>query len=158
MHATEMDHHITAIKDLVGTQKTIWDKLIVIITPEATTVAVGIQVGFKVTAVYAYDNVHVREFDVSILRDGAHFATNNFTDTSDIPATHQYTTENISEKSYGLTAFTANPATVTWTSKPFEQLVVDWITSNALILILSAQVVIVLALLLIRERRKHTSI
>jgi hypothetical protein len=60
-------------------QEIIVDELAVTITPSATTVTAGTQVDFAVSAVYAYDNGSVPEFTVNILRDGAHFATNNFT-------------------------------------------------------------------------------
>jgi len=154
---TDTEHHITAINDLAGAQQVIWDKLIVTITPDATTVTAGTQVDFTVAAVYTYDNKHVPEFTLNILRDGVHFATNNFTDACNISNTHQYTTENITEKTYSLTAFASNSPTVTWTPKPFIQLLVEWITSNALIIIAIIQIVIVLTYLIIRERRKHTN-
>lgn len=53
---TDREHHITTINDLARTQKVIWDKLIVTITPDTTTATVGTQVNFIITAVYAYDN------------------------------------------------------------------------------------------------------
>ena len=152
---TDTEHHITTINDLAGTQKIIWDRLIVTITPDTTTATVGLQIDFTVTAVYTYDNKRVPEFTVNILRDEAHFASNNFTDTSDIASTHQYTTENVVEKIYGLTAFASNSPSVTWTPKSFIQLLVDWITSNALIVIPVIQLFIVLSYLFIRECRKH---
>ena len=104
----------------------------------------------QISSNYSYNTAN-------ILRDGAHFTTNNFTDTCNIPNTHQYTTENIREKTYGLTAFTSNSPTVTWTPKPFIQLLVEWITSNALILIPIIQIAIILTFLLIRKQRKHTN-
>lgn len=151
---TDTEHHITTINNLAGTQKVIWDKLTVTITPDATTATVGTQVNFIVTAVYAYDNKPASEFTANILRDGAHFATNNFTDTYNVASTHQYTIENLTEETYGLTAFTSNSPTVTWNPKPFIQLLADWITSNIIIIILIIQFSIVLTYLLIRERKK----
>jgi hypothetical protein len=151
---TDTEYDVTTINDFVGTERVIWDKLIVAITPKANAATVGREVNFIVTAVYAYDNEQVPEFKVNILRDGKHFATNNFTDISNIEITHHYTTENITEKTYGLTAFASNSPTVTWTPKPFIQLLVDCITSNALILVPIIQSVIVLTYLFIRKRRK----
>jgi len=154
---TDTEYHITTINDLTGTQKAIWDKLIVTITPDATTITVGTQVDFTVTAVYAHNNKRAPEFTVNISRDGAHFTSNNFSDACDIASTHQYTTESVAEKTYGLTAFASNSPTVTWSSKTFIQLLVDLITSNALIFIPIILLVVVLAFLLIRERRKRTN-
>jgi hypothetical protein len=155
---TDTEHQITTVNDFMGTQEVIWDKLTVTITPEATTVTVGTQVKFTVTAVYAYDNERVPEFTVNILRDGKRFAVNNFTDTCSIEFSHLYTTENITEKTYGLTAFTSNSPTVTWTPKPLIQQLMDWMTSNALILVPIIQIAIILTYLLIREHRKNKKI
>jgi len=155
---TDTEHQITTVNDFMGTQEVIWDKLIVTIAPEATTVTVGTQVKFTVTAVYAYDNESVPEFTTNILRDGKHFAVNNFTNTCNIEFAHLYTTENITEKTYGLTAFTSNSATVTWTPKPLIQQLMDWMTSNALILVPIIQLAIILTYLLIRERRKNKKV
>jgi len=152
---TDVEYGITTINDPVGAQQVIWDKVIVTITPDATKVMVDTQVNFKVTAVYAYDNKHVTACTVDILKDRVHFATNNFTDTCTIATTHQYATEKVTETTYGLNAFTSNSPTVTWTEKTLTQLLVDWITSNALIIILSIQLIAVLIFLLIRERRIH---
>lgn len=154
---TDKEHHFTTINDPVGSQQVIWDKLIVTITPDATTVTTDTQVDFKVTAIYAYDNERAPEFTANILRDGAHFATNNFTDICNIEGMHQYTTENITENTYGLTTSSSTSPTVTWTPKPLTQLLVEWITLNALILIPIIQITIILTFLLIRERRKHTN-
>jgi hypothetical protein len=139
-------------------QEVIVDELLVTIAPRAATVTAGTQVDFAVSAVYAYDNRSVPEFTVNILRDGTHFATNNFTDTCNTDGTHQYTTENITEKTYGLTAFASNSSTVTWNSESFIQTLIEWITSNSLILFPIIGSVIVLTYVFIRERRKHKTI
>jgi len=149
----DIEYNITTINDLTGTQKAIWDKLIVTITPKTTTLTVGTQVDFRVTAVYAYDNKYVPEFTNNILRDGVHFATNNFTDVRNSAGTHQYTVENIMETTYGLTSFTSNSSTITWTTKPFAQFLADWIASNILIIIIIVQTVIILSIIFIRERK-----
>jgi len=156
---TDTEHHITAINNLVGTQKVIWDKLIVTITPGATTATIGTQVNFIVAAAYAYDNKLVPEFTANILRDGTYFRTNNFTDTHNVASTHQYTIESVTEKTYGFTAFSSNSLTVTWTENPktFIQLLVEWTTSNALIIISIILFGIVLTYLLIRERKKRAN-
>jgi hypothetical protein len=154
---TDTEHFTTTTNDTAGMQQVIWDKLIVTVTPDSTTATVGTQVGFSVAAIYAYDNERVPEFIVNVLRDGAHFATNNFTDMFNVESTHQYTIENITDDSYGLTTFSSNSPTVTWTPKPINQLLVEWVTSYAMILIPTIQIVVIIAFLLIRERRKNTN-
>jgi len=145
--------------DSVGAEQVIWDKVIVTITPGATNVTVGTQVNFMVAAVYAYDNKHVPACTVDILKDGVHFATNNFTDTCTTASTHQYTTEQVKETTYSLNAFTSNSATVIWTEpqKTFIQLLAEWIASNALIVTPTIQIIAVLMFVSIRECGKHTS-
>jgi hypothetical protein len=156
---TDMEYGITAINDQIGAQQVVWDKLIVAITPDATNVTVGTEVSFKVTAVYAYDGKEVPAWTVSILRDGLHFANNNFTDTSPIAITHQYAIERVAETTFGLETFTSNLAIVTWTKtqKTLIQVVVDWIVSNALVVITTIQIIAVLLFLLTMERRKHAN-
>jgi len=92
---------------------------------------------------------------LDILKDGVHFATNNFRDICTTASTHQYTTEKVKETTYGLNAFASNPLTVAWTEKTFTQLLAEWITSNAIIIIATIQLIAVLMFIFIRERRKH---
>ena len=107
------------------------------------------QVNFTLKAVYAYDNEHVSLWNVNISRDGVHFATNNFTDTCDIACMHQYMIENVTETTYGLTAFTSNSPTVAWKEVPktFIQLLIDGVTANALILLTIVSLIVVVFLL-----------
>ena len=128
-----------------GSQTIIVDRLIISINPDATTATVGTEVDFTLKAVYAYDNEHVSSWNVNISRDGVHFATNNFTDTCNTACIHRYMIENVTETTYGLTAFTSNSPTVTWTevSKTFIQLLTDWVTSNAVILLIIVNLIVV---------------
>jgi len=150
---TDTEYGITAISDSVGSQQVIWDKVLVTITPDTTKVTVGMQVNFTVTAVYAYDNKRVPSYIVDISRDKMHFAINNYTDTSAIASTHLYAAEKVTETIYGLNAFTSNSPTVTWTEKTMIQLLVEWITSNALVIVPSVELIVVLIFLLTRERK-----
>lgn len=130
-------------------QTIIVDSLIISITSNATNVTVGSQVDFALIAIYAYDNEHVSLWNVNILRDGIHFETNNFTDTCNTACIHQYMVENVTETTYGLTAFTANALTVTWieVQKTFIQLLIEWVTVNFLILLLIVSLIAVVFLL-----------
>jgi len=146
--------------DLEGSWSTartiIVDKLIITIAADATTVTVGTQVDFRLDAEYAYNNEHVSSYNVNILKDGVHFATNNFTDTYDTQSMHEYTVENVTETTYGLTAFTSNSLTVTWaeTPKTFTQLLIDWVTANVLILLIVSLIAVVFFL----SRKRLTNI
>lgn len=151
---TDIKYGVTAINDPAGAQQVIWDKVIVTITPDATNVMVGTKVNFKVTAIYAYDNKNVSAYTVDISKDGVHFATSNFTDTSAIASTHQYKTEKVTEATYSLNAFTSNSPTITWkgAQKTFIQMLSDLIASNALI-VLTTVWLIFFIFLFIRKRR-----
>jgi len=96
----------------------------------------------------------VRELSVAILRDGTHFATNNFTDMFDNPSKHNYTTENVFETTYGLTAYSSNSVTISWEAKPPLGLIADWVSSNAIIVVAVAETVAVLSAIYFRERKR----
>lgn len=90
------------------------DRLVVTILADDTNPPINIQVSFTVTAIYDYDDIIVTSWTVNILRNSTHFATGNFTDTQFSSITYEYTTENVTETTYGLTNFTSNTVTVTW--------------------------------------------
>jgi hypothetical protein len=93
----------------------IWEELNVTITANATNPNAGQTVNFTVTVTYLSDGSAVSSFTVNILRDSAHYSgLSMFTDHSDSVVTHTYTTENITEPTYGITAFQSNTATVIW--------------------------------------------
>jgi hypothetical protein len=152
----DMEDGITAINNPVGRQQVIWDNVIITITPDATNVTIGNQVSFKVIAVYAYDNEQVSAFTIQISRDGEHFGTNNFTDTCTVASTHEYTTERVKETTYGLNAFTSNSPSVTWIEKTLIQLLVDWLTSNILIVISIVGLIMFVFLLIRKQAPAHT--
>jgi hypothetical protein len=93
----------------------IWEELNVTITPNATNPDAGWYVSFNVTATYLSDGSNISSFTVNVLRDSVHYSSSStFTDYSGSPVTHLYTTENITDSTYGITAFTSNTATVVW--------------------------------------------
>ena len=151
----DYEYNITKANDSNGTQQLIWDRVVITITPAATSVLQGNQVGFSVTAVYAYDGKPVSQLSVAISRDGTYFARNNFTDLSDTSAEHEYTTESVAESIYGLTAFSSNSVTVNWTPKPWSGLIMDWISSNAIIIVAIAETVAVVSVIYFKERKKN---
>jgi len=96
------------------TVEIIWDRLIVNVSADSNAPTVGTQVNFTVTAVYDYDSAQVTAWTVNIYRNSTHFASGNFSDTQYSEVSYQYTIENVTETSYGLTAFTSNTETVSW--------------------------------------------
>lgn len=98
----------------------ITDKLTVNINANATTLFTGETVGSIITATYAFDSSPVSDWSLNVLRNETHYATNNFTDSSETELVYQYTTENVTENTYGLTGFTSNTLTVTWTNLYIE--------------------------------------
>lgn len=113
---SEATYGITTIYIGVSNPKGVWDKLIVTISPDSYGPDVGIQVNFTLTAIYDYDDVVVGSsaWTVNVLRNTTHFDSGNFTDTQESEIVYEYTTENVTETTYGLTAFTSNTVIVTW--------------------------------------------
>ena len=105
---------LTVINDIAGAKSIIWDRVVVTISADSTNPNAGQTVNFTVTAVYDYDDVSVTSWTVNIYRNGTHFATGDFTDRSDSEVKYQYTTENVTDNMYNLTAFTSNTVTVVW--------------------------------------------
>ena len=96
----------------------IGDRVAVTITANTTSPAPYAYASFIVSAKYKYDdtNVLTASITINIFKDSIHFATGNFTDGGYIDVYHLYTTENITETQYGLTAFTSNTETVYWST------------------------------------------
>jgi hypothetical protein len=150
---TDNEYNITTLNDIAGELKIIWDKLIITIVADSTLVPVNTPVNFGVKAMYEYDGKSVPQFTANILRNGTHFATNDFTDTSNVPCIYQYTAENVKENVYGLTEFSSNILIVTWTPKPLTQLLIEWIASNVLLIITAIQFIAVIAFIAVKERK-----
>lgn len=104
------------------TVNVIVERLVITIVADSYGPDVGTQVNFTVTAVYDYDDspVNASDWTANILRNATHFATGNFTDTQVVEVTYSYTTENVTETAYGLTAFSSNTATIKWGSLIIE--------------------------------------
>jgi len=151
------ENSITAFSDDVGPQEIIWDKVLVTMTASATETASGDQVNFTITATYAYDNMPVSDCIIYISRNGSYFATNNFTDIQDSAGSCEYVAVGIIEKKWGLKAFESNSVTVSWVeseSNPIRA-IIEWFASNAMIIVLTAELTFVSVLLLYRERRQR---
>ena len=144
----DQEFNITALDEPQRAQQVIWDRVLVTLTPDSTNVTQGVNVNFAVTARYAYDNRPISQFEANILRDGIHFASNNFTDLCNDVITHQYTTENVTETVYGLSVFTSNSLTVNWV-----QSILGLTSLNALIVIAILGTCISISIMFIRKRK-----
>ena len=96
------------------TVNVIVDKVQVTISANTTNPDAGETVNFTVTAVYAYNGTSVSSWTVNIFRNATHFASGNFTDYSSGEIRYEYTAENVTEATYGLSNFTSNTVTVIW--------------------------------------------
>ncbi len=110
-HATHTDTYIA-------------DRLQVTITADDTSVINGTQVNFTLTVVYDYDNSAFGEYVVNITNDAVawyNFNSGNvslFNDT-DADTTNVYTASDCwNESTHGITEFTSNSESVTWSAAP----------------------------------------
>jgi len=155
-YIVDCEYNIATIVDVVGEQKIVWDQLIITIIADKTIVPVDEVVKFEVRAKYAYDDKTAIKFTAEILKNGTFFATNNFTDSSNIPCTYQYTIGSVKEETYGLTAFKSNTIIITWTPKPFTQFIIEWLASVALTVAASIQLIVVgIIIYLVMKKRKE---
>jgi len=111
----EATYGITAFSYSVSEPVGIYDKLTITYSANSTNPDAGQTVNITVSAVHAYDNSAVTFQYINSLRDNVHFASGtSFTDQEDSEVTHEYTCENASDTTYGITAFSSNTLTVSW--------------------------------------------
>lgn len=88
----------------------VWDRLNVTFTVDADLVPLNTETEFKVTIFREYDNSSVSSYSYNINRDGLGFGnphtTEAFTDVSSSEGTRIYDFTNVTDNTYGLTAFT----------------------------------------------------
>lgn len=111
---TDTQYGLSTLNDSPGAQQIIWDRVSVNIDANVTNPDAGDYIESIITGTYEYDSATVTSWTINILRNSTHYATGNFTDHEDSETAWQYTTENITETTYGLTSFTTNTLTVIW--------------------------------------------
>jgi hypothetical protein len=94
----------------------IWDQVNVLLIANVTNPSAGEYINCNATATYAYTGNPVGSWTINVFRNSTHFASGNFTDHNVANIAYLYTTENITESAYGLTAFTSNTVTIVWGS------------------------------------------
>ena len=92
------------------------DRGVITISANTTSPAPNGHVSFTLTAMYDFDHTQITSWTVNTLRNGTHYATGNFTDGGYTDTLYIYTVENMTENTYGLTAFTSNTFTVCWST------------------------------------------
>jgi len=112
--SAESSYGITTVDQNSKSAAVIWDRVVISILANSTNPDAGQTIHSIITATYEYGGAHVISWTVNILRNGTHFAAGNFTDYSAGNAIYHYTTENVTENTYGLTVYTTNTLTVVW--------------------------------------------
>jgi len=119
-------HGITAEDQNGFSVVCIWDRLIIDVQADNENVGNGEQVNFTLTVTYEYDSAACTTYTIQIARNGTNwyvFTYGNrslFNDTnSDAVYLYNATTSgaNVTESAHGLTIFTTNTETVTWSSE-----------------------------------------
>jgi hypothetical protein len=148
-------YNIKTTNDLAGSAAIIWDQIVITLVPSATNVSVGERVDFNIMATYAYDHEQARKCNLIIYKDGVLFATSNFSDTSLIFGTHQYSVERVFDSEYGLNAFNSNTVEVTWTKKTFTQKLMEWLFDNYILVVIVFELVAFLIYIIAKEQKQH---
>jgi len=95
------------------------DKINVNIAANVTAPNSGETISSIITSTYAYSGLPSSP-TINILRNSTHYATGNFTDMLAESGRYSYTTEDVTEATYGLTAFSSNTLTIIWETLVIE--------------------------------------
>jgi hypothetical protein len=117
---TDSNYGLTAFQQTAGDLFVVWDRLSITYSANATWITVGNYVGVTVTAIREFDNSIVSSWAVYSNRNGTYFATGNFTDMRTSDGLWQYAVKNATDNTYGITAFSSNTLTVSWTGMFLE--------------------------------------
>jgi hypothetical protein len=111
---------LTVISDSLTPPEIIWDKLEILIQPDALVVNWDTQVNFTVTGVRQYDGSRIQLLTVSIERNETSFAAGNFSDiwSGPVDTAWQYSISSARDDYDGLVRFDASPVSVKWTEAP----------------------------------------
>jgi hypothetical protein len=118
----ESTYGISQVNTMGLSQDVIWDRLLITITPDASSVPDFIDVNFTLAITFDYDSSICTTYVVDVSRNGTYWSS--FSDInaslfidSNAAQTYQYTIQNVAiESLYGITVFTSNTVDVTWTT------------------------------------------
>jgi hypothetical protein len=123
--ASEATHGITVVNLDSNEVSQIWDRIIIDMQADDETVNNDVQVNFTLTVTYEYDSTTCTTYTIQVDRDAVNWNTftngnkSLFVDTnSDVAYDYNASSSGsgVSETTYGLTVFTTNTETVTWSA------------------------------------------
>ena len=120
--ASESTYGISEISVAGLSQDVIWDELSITITADDTSVFDYTTVSFTLDVAYSYDSSPCTTYNIEIGRDGTYWSTFTITNVSqftdaNIAVTYLYSTFAVtSESAFGITIFSSNTESVTWTT------------------------------------------
>jgi hypothetical protein len=152
----ETIYGVTALNLDSRSVSVIWDRLNVTFTVEDDLVPLNTETEFKVTIFREYDNSSVSSYSYNINRDGSGFSnphtTEAFTDVCSSEGTRIYDFTNVTDNTYGLTAFTdPDDLFVAWYDEGIQLNQIALIIAIALIVTAIAAGI---GLLIYRRKRK----
>ncbi|MFW9912574.1 MAG: hypothetical protein ACFFEU_08880 [Candidatus Thorarchaeota archaeon] len=120
--ASESTYNISLVNTAGLSQDVIWDRLLVTITPDSSSVLDYTDVGFTLDISFDYDDSACTTYLVDVGRNGTYWRSFTFANVSqfvdnNVATTYQYTVQIVvSESVYDITTFTSNTAEVAWTT------------------------------------------
>jgi flagellin-like protein len=107
----------TLYNQLPSNPSVIWDRLNIAYASNGTSLKAGQTAQITITATYEYDNSPA-SLVVNTLRNGTHYATDNFFDSESGATVYTYSLENFTDTVNGITVYDSSPLTVKWTIAP----------------------------------------
>ncbi|KXH77043.1 MAG: hypothetical protein AM326_01890 [Candidatus Thorarchaeota archaeon SMTZ-45] len=120
--ASESTYGISVVNTMGLSQDVIWDRLLITITPDSTSVIDFTDVSFTLDVTFDFDSSTCTTYVVDVRRNATYwksFTNANISQFIDNNAatTYQYTIQVVvDEAAYGITAFTSNTVEVSWTT------------------------------------------
>ncbi|MHA2067657.1 MAG: hypothetical protein ACXABY_25110, partial [Candidatus Thorarchaeota archaeon] len=120
--ASESNYSISVVNTMGLSQDVIWDRLVITITPDSSSVTDFTDVYFTLSVTFDYDDSICATYVVDVTRNGTYWRSFSSLNASlfvdnNAALTYQYTVQTVAvESAFGITAFTSNTADVTWTT------------------------------------------
>ena len=120
--ALESTYGISVVNVILPSQDVVWDRLIITITPDSSSVFDYTTVNFTLDVSFAYDSAACTTFVIDISRNGTYWVSFDYGNSSsfadvNVALTYQYTAQDVSiESTFGITVFSSNAVDVTWTT------------------------------------------
>ena len=120
--ASGNEHGINTVDQNSQSESCIWDRMVIVLGADDTTVENGIQVNFTITVTWDFDDEPCTVYTAGISIDTVHWYSFTHTNKSLFVKTDSensviFTADGISETTYAITAFTVNSIGVTWSAE-----------------------------------------